>query len=135
MASTALTSQINVRMNKDLKERGDAGLSSLGVTPTEVIRRVWELAASGGAGLKKLDDFLSTSGASPDDADAQRVRAIEEGKTLFSMHLRSVGIAEDDIQRITAVDAGNEAIERTLEEDRSLLLDALLAKHGDVGET
>lgn len=135
MASTALTTQINVRMNKDLKEKGDAGLASLGVTPTEAIRHVWELAASGGAGLKKLDGFLSASVASPGDAATQRARAIEEGKTLFSTYLRSVGISEDDIRGIAAVDTGNAAIERTLGEDQSLLLEALLAKHGDAGET
>ena len=45
MASTATTTQINVRIDRALKSSGDAALSDAGITPSEAIRAVWELAA------------------------------------------------------------------------------------------
>lgn len=44
MASTATTTQINVRIDRELKAQGDAALLAAGLSPSEAIRALWELA-------------------------------------------------------------------------------------------
>ncbi len=55
----ALTSQINIRIGSELKECGDAALSQMGYTASEVIRSIWTLAASGGNGMERLKQVLA----------------------------------------------------------------------------
>ena len=38
--------QMNIRIDELLKARGDAAFANLGMTPTDVVRAVWEYAAS-----------------------------------------------------------------------------------------
>lgn len=38
--------QMNVRLDSGLKRAGDHGLELMGYTPTQAVRRLWELAAS-----------------------------------------------------------------------------------------
>jgi len=40
--------QVNVRMERSLKERGDDTLRLAGSTPARIIRQLWECLASGG---------------------------------------------------------------------------------------
>lgn len=42
------TTQMNVRIDGDMKARGDAVFSALGLTPTDVVRAVWGFAAEHG---------------------------------------------------------------------------------------
>lgn len=45
MATTLLdrhSAQMNVRMDRQLKEAGDAVLASLGMTPSQAVRALWE---------------------------------------------------------------------------------------------
>ena len=39
------TAQINARINRTLKERGDAALEHAGYTPSQAIRNLWDFAA------------------------------------------------------------------------------------------
>ena len=43
----ATTSQLNVRMDSELRSAGDAVLERMGVTPTEVVRALWAKIAKG----------------------------------------------------------------------------------------
>ena len=45
---TAATAQINVRIDRELKEAGDRELARLGISPSEMVRAVWEKLARGG---------------------------------------------------------------------------------------
>ena len=38
--------QMNIRIDEFLKARGDAAFANMGMTPTDVVRAVWEYAAS-----------------------------------------------------------------------------------------
>lgn len=46
MATTA-TSQLNVRMDSQLRKAGDAVLERVGVTPAEIVRALWAKIAGG----------------------------------------------------------------------------------------
>lgn len=54
----ALTSQMNIRIGSQLKQRGDVALAQLGYTASETVRAVWALAASGGRGMDLLANVL-----------------------------------------------------------------------------
>ncbi|MEY8437056.1 type II toxin-antitoxin system RelB/DinJ family antitoxin [Atopobiaceae bacterium 24-176] len=41
------TAQMNVRIDQDLKARGDGALANLGVSPTQAVRWLWEQACTG----------------------------------------------------------------------------------------
>ncbi|NWM98589.1 type II toxin-antitoxin system RelB/DinJ family antitoxin, partial [Escherichia coli] len=43
---TTTAAQINVRLDADLKRSGDAALSRAGMTPSQAVRALWQLAAS-----------------------------------------------------------------------------------------
>ena len=43
---TTTAAQINVRLDADLKRSGDAALSRAGLTPSQAVRALWQLAAS-----------------------------------------------------------------------------------------
>ncbi len=45
-ANTSGTAQINVRIDADLKGRGDVALAAAGLTPSQAVRALWELADS-----------------------------------------------------------------------------------------
>ena len=51
--------QVNIRMNKELKERGDATLSLAGSSPVKIIRQLWERLALGGDAYERIMEVLS----------------------------------------------------------------------------
>lgn len=54
----ALTAQINVRLDAELKAAGDRALAEAGFTPSKAVRILWEKAARGGEDLRELQAFL-----------------------------------------------------------------------------
>lgn len=54
-----LTSQMNIRIDASLKQRGDAAFASMGYTTSEVVRAIWSLAASGSHGMDALKSVLA----------------------------------------------------------------------------
>jgi len=55
----AAVTQLNVRMDRELKERGDATLSLAGSSPVKIIRRLWECLAMGGDAYERIMEVLS----------------------------------------------------------------------------
>lgn len=58
MATTLLdrhSAQMNVRMDRQLKEAGDAVLASLGMTPSQAVRALWEYLVVNGRMPSKGD--------------------------------------------------------------------------------
>lgn len=51
---TAAIAQVNVRMDRELKERGDATLSLVGSSPAKIIRQLWECLAAGGDAYERI---------------------------------------------------------------------------------
>ena len=50
--------QVNVRMDRDLKERGDATLSLAGSSPVTIIRQLWKRLALGGDAYERIMEVL-----------------------------------------------------------------------------
>ena len=45
-ARATASSQLNVRIDSDLKRAGDAVFTSIGLSPSQAVRALWELAAN-----------------------------------------------------------------------------------------
>lgn len=54
----ASMAQVNVRMDRELKEQGDATLSLVGSSPVKIIRQLWEYLASGGDAYGRIMEVL-----------------------------------------------------------------------------
>ncbi|MBO7675438.1 MAG: hypothetical protein J6S63_10590 [Atopobiaceae bacterium] len=71
---SASIAQLNVRMDRELKERGDATLRLAGSSPVKIIRQLWERLALGGDAYKRIMEVLSpTQGAAAVDDPQQLV--------------------------------------------------------------
>ena len=78
---TGAIAQVNVRMDRDLKERGDATLALVGSSPARIIRRLWEYLATGGDAYERVMDVLSPVQEEP-EADAAHERVLRSA-SLF----------------------------------------------------
>ena len=115
-----LGTQLNVRMGASLKERGDAGLASIGLTASEAVRALWELASSGAQNLAALQKLLAdvpTSSLHREALDAED--PLSEGMGLYAAALSQLGL------EVVSVDVGVS--------DEELLHDALLERLEEKG--
>lgn len=91
------TAQINVRLNPALKQRGDEGLSGAGLSSSQAIRALWELAARNADNPKAIQRALFPERAEAQEADlsaAQRCRteAIGKGARVVEDAYRAMGV-------------------------------------------
>lgn len=115
-----LGAQLNVRMGAALKERGDAGLASIGLTASEAVRALWELASSGAQNLAALQRLLADApAASPRAEVLDAGDPLSEGKNLYAAALSQLGL------EAAPLDAGVS--------DKELLQDALLERLEEKG--
>lgn len=91
------TAQINARLNPALKQRGDEALSGAGLSPSQAIRALWELAARNTDNPEAIRRALFPERAEAQEADlsaAQRCRAeaIGKGARVVEDAYRSMGV-------------------------------------------
>ena len=60
-AQPAQTAQINVRIERSLKEAGDAALGELGISPSEAVRALWASLSRRGAARDQMLAMLASS--------------------------------------------------------------------------
>ena len=89
------TTQMNVRLEDDLKRRGDAAFAAAGYTPTQVVRRIWERAVETGGDPEALVALVNGSGV----GEARDRALLEES----SMTLRAVDAL---LERLGVTSAG-----------------------------
>ena len=56
--------QINVRIDRKLKDEGDAVLAEAGLSPTQIVRDLWGKLAQRGTSLEEVIEALGASGYS-----------------------------------------------------------------------
>ena len=69
---TTTAAQINVRLDADLKRSGDAALSRAGMTPSQAVRALWQLAASLADRPGALEDILLPSRARAEQREREK---------------------------------------------------------------
>ena len=78
---------INVRLNREQKERGDAGLAEVGLSPTMVVRALWQRAAERGESLQALKDILFPQESTP----VSLADPVQQGWSLADGFAQTVG--------------------------------------------
>lgn len=91
------TAQINARIDADVKARGDQALSSIGYSPTRIIRAVWEFAGRNANNRKTLREWVES--LESEEAKAQRdaeqkawEEKLAEGPRIIERAYREMGI-------------------------------------------
>lgn len=104
MAATAPPmAQINVRINRDLKEAGDAVLARLGVSPSQIVRDLWaKLAEHRDAPQQVLDALQLDTRTAEEQAEIDRKLAIiERATTRFEEFGKRYGLNVADCRPLT----------------------------------
>ena len=84
--------QMNIRIDGDLKQRGDEAIARKGLTPSQVVRAVWEYVDETG----DLPGPLRKRSATDAEEDTERQRGlalIEEGSHIWENFFKSHGLA------------------------------------------
>ena len=90
MPATPTSTQLNVRMEPELKASGDAVLLNYGISPSQMVRSVWKAVSQGGDALKRVMEALEDSPVSvPVNSSDSAVR----GTQLFSEACKQLGIS------------------------------------------
>ena len=82
--------QVNVRMDRGLKERGDATLRLAGTSPAKVIRQLWERLAAGGEAYEQIMGVLCPNQDATTSDDPHQL--VVHSASLFQELGASLGI-------------------------------------------
>ncbi len=96
MAAT-MTVQVNARIDAELKREGDAALAAAGLTPTQAVRALWELAthlkeSPGQLRAALLPDERQREQAARDKEIQRKLKLVKEGASLMERSYRSNGL-------------------------------------------
>ncbi len=99
-------SQVNARIDADLKATGDAALAAAGLTPTQAVRMLWSLAVRYQGEPEKLRAALD-----PDSAKASADELAERRRKAEAYHsCLSQGQSVRAVLGITGVDPGRKGL-------------------------
>jgi hypothetical protein len=90
---------MNVRLNSQVKDKGDSILAKAGITPTQIIRALWEKISLGMTDLRQVEEVLSLPAAATETGmvDTSKVDAMLRGRSLFAKGLERWGISEEAV--------------------------------------
>lgn len=95
--------QLNVRMDRSLKEAGDEALAQIGLNPSQAIRALWEKASRRGKDLEEVSALLCESDkrqakdeGKADDALLTSWTLVEDMLTSYGMTYTSSDDRPDD---------------------------------------
>lgn len=85
-----MNTQMNVRIEADLKERGDRVFACLGYTPSEIVRALWSYADRHGNNLEDIRTLLSEiKGEDAIPSTSDRIRSMQEARQTVSDFFRT----------------------------------------------
>ena len=114
---TTTAAQINVRLDADLKRSGDAALSKAGMTPSQAVRALWQLAASLADRPGALEDILLPSRAGG-TARARKGRQTQTRTHRSRSKLFAAACRESGIDMVKAQPSDDEELKRNAYADR-----------------
>lgn len=91
--TTSTMVQMNVRMDRDLKTRGDAALADIGFSPSEAVRALWARVARRGADAAAVQKLLS-DGAATSRPAASKIEANPEMERKLKLIEGSAGLVQ-----------------------------------------
>ncbi len=97
MSDSQATVQLNVRMDRTLKESGDATLQERRISPSEIVRALWgKLAQRGSVAEEVLQVVLDDDSGDANDS-IERVAIAARGTQLFSEGCERLGISASSV--------------------------------------
>ncbi len=81
--------QLNVRMDRALRDAGNEALRSEGVSPSELVRSIWSLVAQRGEALKSVMDLVRGEAAA---GEKQADDPLDRGQLLYDHALYVTGV-------------------------------------------
>ena len=98
-AGTTGTVQLNVRMDRELRDAGTAALESKGLSPSEFVRALWQKAARRGPSLDQV--VHAAQDAEPTIAAVEDRPAgydpVDRGQLLYAECLSQLGLDADGV--------------------------------------
>lgn len=120
---TSKLTQMNTRLDHDLKKSGDEALARAGYTPSQAVRMLWAFAAMNSADpayLKKtLKSLASQEEATAKEERAQKLNLLHKGWRLYDSFLEEIGMTAEEAKAVP------------LPSDEQLLEDELWEKYGE----
>ena len=113
--SAAATAQINARISPELKQQGDAALAAAGITPTQAVRALWELAAQHAEEPKAIEQALF-----PDRVEQAAAQAAKERTRRLAAAQRGPRIVEEALAAAGIDTAANDAAAASFDELKEL---------------
>ena len=113
--------QMNTRIDSTVKRNGDAAFASLGLSPSEVVRAVWEYAAEHGDAPAIVDKALRVGSAhAPSVEKSYKLALGRVASDFVADYRRQRGVAAPDRLEVIDYDAlrseawGEKLVERGL---------------------
>lgn len=113
-ASSSAKSQVNARIDANLKARGDAALARAGYTPTQAVRAVWTFAA-----CHEDDPDAVSAMLDPEGEEAEQA-ALAEARGRKLELLRAGSAIVRDAYRAAGMRPGTEGAESSYDELEAL---------------
>ena len=105
--------QMNVRIDRNLKEAGDAAFAELGYTPTEIVREVWGFACRNRRNRRAVSGLIQSL-RDPREVEAEEAaRAsqltqadewLDRGPRIIREHFAKLGVDYDAQQHLSLED-------------------------------
>ncbi|MBR2835952.1 MAG: hypothetical protein IKE43_09645 [Coriobacteriales bacterium] len=109
--------QLNVRMSRELRDRGNAVLLGCGINPSEFVRAIWQKITKRGEDLDRIIDAVySQEPASKEVLEIDESDSLVPGARLFETYLQAVGIHTD---ATGIIHRDNRSYDELLEEARA----------------
>ena len=112
--------QMNTRISRSLKERGDAALEKAGMTPSQAVRKLWDFAARNSHNPQIIQSLFDT------EDEAEKREAEEERARRRAVALKSANIVADAYER-AGIEPSEWTKKRVVRRDARVRLDGTLA--------
>ena len=90
--------QMNVRIDEQLRIEGNAALESIGISPAQMVRAVWSYAARNKNNPLKLKyDLNFLEDKTPSDEVQRKLDLLAEGQKIVADFYKEVGITPGEI--------------------------------------
>lgn len=102
----ALTQQMNIRIDSTLKAEGDSVFASLGMSPSEAVRALYEAAVRYRYDVAKLRLLLTVEGeqkAVDPDVENPKLKLAREGREIVEKARKRLGISEEAMREVAKI--------------------------------
>lgn len=113
--ANSLTQQMNIRIDPTLKDEGDSVFESIGWSPSQAVRALYETAVRHRYDVAALRSFLMGSEgeeASEPIAENSKLRIAEEGRRAADKAIKELGISKKAMQKVWTTTSDKELLEQ-----------------------